>query len=94
MLLAQEKLDKVLEALYTSQTGVLGLDATAIAATAQTDAISEILIRHGLCTSADFINRVAVKLTERMEEMVDAGILDEDALAFLTADEDDALGEV
>ena len=79
--LAQEKLDKVLEALYTSRTDVLGLDAPTIAASAQTDAIRSVLVLAGLCTEASLINLIADNLTERMEEMVDSGLLDEEDLS-------------
>ena len=92
--LAQEKLDKVLEALYTAQINVLGLDASTIAATAQTDAIREVLVSKGLCSNADLLNLTAIRIVGRMEEMVDNGILDEEVLYFQTAEEDDALEAV
>lgn len=92
--LAQEKLDTVLEALHSAPINVVGLQSEIVVQIAERDVLCEILIRAGICSEADLLNSIAAEVTRRMEEMVDAGLLDEDALSFQTADEDEALGEV
>ncbi len=92
--LAQEKLDKVLEALHSAPVLVVGLQTATVAAIAEADAIRRVIIRAGLSTEADLLNLIADNIAERIEELVDAGVLDEEALSFQTADEDDALGQV
>ena len=92
--LAQEKLDKVLEALHSAPTSVVGLQTELIASAAESKAVRGILVRAGVCTEAGLLNLIAENVVSSIEEMVDAGILDEEALSFQTADEDEALGEV
>ena len=92
--LAQEKLDTVLEALHSAPINVVGLQSEIVAQIAERDVIRGILVRAGICTEAELLNLIAADVTRRMEEMVDAGLLDEDALSFQTADEDEALGAV
>lgn len=92
--LAQEKLDSVLEALHSAPTNVVGLQTETIAAVAEADAIREVLVGAGLCTEAALLTLIADKVVERIEGMVDTGILDEEVLSFKTADEDEALGAV
>ena len=92
--LAQEKLDTVLEALHSAPINVVGLQSEIVAQIAERDVIRGILVRAGICSEADLLNLIAADVTRRMEEMVDAGLLDEEALSFQTADEDEALNEV
>lgn len=92
--LAQEKLDTVLEALHSAPINVVGLQSEIVAQIAERDVIRGILVRAGICSEADLLNLIAADVTRRMEEMVDAGLLDEEALSFQTADEDEALGAV
>lgn len=92
--LAQEKLDTVLEALHSAPINVVGLQSEIVAQIAERDVIRGILVRAGICTEAELLNLIATDVTRRMEEMVDAGLLDEEALSFQTADEDEALDEV
>lgn len=92
--LAQEKLDTVLDALYSATSVVVGLQATTIASVAESDAIRNVLITSGLCTEAGLLHQIADNIENRMEEMVDAGILDEEALEFQMQEEEDVLAEV
>lgn len=89
--LAQEKLDTVLEALHSAPINVVGLQSEIVAQVAERDVIRGILVRAGVCTEADLLNLIAEDITKRIVEMVDAGLLDEEALSFQTADEDEAL---
>jgi len=92
--LAQEQLDKVLDALYTATSAIVGLHAETIASVAEADAIRSVLINAGLCTEAELLYRTEENIQKRMEQMVDDGILEDEALDFQTQDEDDALEEV
>ena len=92
--LAQEKLDTVLEALHSAPINVVGLQSEIVAQISERDVIRGILVRAGICSEAGLLNLIAADVTRRMEEMVDAGLLDEEALSFQTTDEDEALGEV
>lgn len=92
--LAQERLDAMLDALYSATSVVVGLQAATIASVAESDAIRSVLIKAGLCTEAELLSQTTDNIMDRMERMIDDGVLDEDALDFQNAEEDDVLAEV
>lgn len=92
--LAQEKLDKVLEALHSAPATIVGLQTSTIVSVAGIDAISQVLVRNGMCGEDELLNLITENITTRLEEMVDAGILPEETLSFQTTDEDDAIDAV
>ncbi len=92
--LAQERLDTVLDGLYSATAAIVGLQAATIASVAEADAIRDVLIKAELCTEAELLNQTADNIVDRMDRMIDDGILDDQALDFQNAEEDDALEEV
>ena len=80
--LAQERLDKVIDALHSAPATIVGLQTSTIVSVAGIDAISGVLVRNGLCTAAYLLNLITANITIRLEEMVDAGILSEETDGF------------
>ena len=88
--LAQERLDKVIDALHSAPAIIIGLQTSTIVSVAGIDAVSGVLVRNGMCTEANLLNLITENITSRLEEMVDAGILPEETLDFeSTEDEED-----
>lgn len=73
--LANERLDSMITTLHEA-TATTALNANAITAECERNALLEILVDAGLCTPASYTERVSENVKQAIGDLAEAGLID------------------
>lgn len=73
--LAKERLELRKENVHSAGIGVPGFRARDVIASAETQAVMDILVRAGICTAPDYLDTISENIDAALQELVDAGLI-------------------